>query len=220
MAGLVVYGILAACAYFSGVKWLAPVLLCWPEALEITWYHCTWSGFVRMIQNDSEWLRWEVKAVTICCAFQGMSACAPSCEVCDGRGCFVYRVLCCPFVLILGCKCVSKSHQRFRNQSVWIILDLSSFQKFCRENMPELWNGNGTQDLARFPYLLLPLLPQLLVVALHASLLQGHVLGWLRGTAWSTSRHRSASGRAFEAKFLWKRWKGILWFQEFPNYSH
>jgi len=51
VAGLVVYGILAACAYFSGVKWLAPVLLCWPE-------------------------------------------------VCDGRGCFVYRVLCCLFVLI------------------------------------------------------------------------------------------------------------------------
>eukprot|EP00435_Cladocopium_sp_Y103_P037412 s1469_g9.t2 len=42
LVGLVVYGILAACAYFSGVKWLAPVLLCWPE-------------------------------------------------VCDGRGCFVYR---------------------------------------------------------------------------------------------------------------------------------
>ena len=34
-----------------------------------------------------------------------------------------------------------------------------------------------TQDLARFPHLLLPLLPQLLVVALHASLLQRHVLG-------------------------------------------
>ena len=40
-----------------------------------------------------------------------------------------------------------------------------------------------------------------------------------RACAGMTSRngleHKSASGRAFEAKFLWKRWKGILWFQEF-----
>ncbi|CAK9023201.1 unnamed protein product [Durusdinium trenchii] len=51
LVALGLYGIVAVCAYYSGVKWLQPILLCWPE-------------------------------------------------VCDGRGCFVYRVLCCPFVLI------------------------------------------------------------------------------------------------------------------------
>jgi len=48
---LVLYGIVATFAYFSGVKWLEPVVLCWPE-------------------------------------------------VCEGRGCLVYRIFCCPFVLI------------------------------------------------------------------------------------------------------------------------
>lgn len=50
LAGLVVYGILAACAYFSGVKWLAPVLLCWPEA----------SCCALLDMNGSRW-KWEAR---------------------------------------------------------------------------------------------------------------------------------------------------------------
>mmetsp|Transcript_105688 Transcript_105688/g.252070 ORF Transcript_105688/g.252070 Transcript_105688/m.252070 type:complete len:725 (-) Transcript_105688:108-2282(-) len=51
LALLALYAAVAACAYFSGVKWLDPILLCWPE-------------------------------------------------VCEGRGCILYQILCCPFVLI------------------------------------------------------------------------------------------------------------------------
>ncbi|CAE7764178.1 DEK1 [Symbiodinium pilosum] len=47
---LALYGAIATCAFFSGAKWLQPLVLCWPE-------------------------------------------------VCEGRGCLLYQILCCPFVL-------------------------------------------------------------------------------------------------------------------------
>ena len=57
VAGLVVYGILAVCAYFSGVKWLAPVLLCWPEALDITYNLLT--GFAVRRSREGSQPHWE-----------------------------------------------------------------------------------------------------------------------------------------------------------------
>lgn len=66
-------------------------------------------------------------------------------QVCEGRGCCLYRLLCCPFVLSLGLWAPSELHE----------------------------------VVERLLHLLLSLLTRLLSMAMHADVLQGHVLGRL-----------------------------------------